>query len=178
MYRKCATEISARHQQQVTEGLLELMQKTPYESITVTQLCQVSGVSRRVFYHLFSSKTDALHALIDHAILDSESHAPEIADQLVRFFRYWKGQGRLLDALLRNQLTGLFLERLIWIAANEDYDVRHWLRRESPQYGQHILVFTLSGILGLTFDWYLGGCRESPEEMAALLVRLLSGSPE
>jgi len=178
MYRKCATEISVQHQKQVTDSLLELMQKNPYESITVTQLCQAAGVSRRVFYHLFSSKTDALHALIDHAILDSESHAPEIADQSVRFFRYWKEQGRLLDALLRNELTGLFLERLIWIAMNEDYDVRHWLRAENAPYGQHILIFTLSGILGLTYGWYLGGCRESPEEMAALLGRMVPPAME
>ena len=43
-------------------ALLELMKTYPYPDITVTQLCQTAGLSRRVFYHLFTGKTDALHA--------------------------------------------------------------------------------------------------------------------
>ena len=44
MYRKCTTEVSAQNQRKVTAGLLELMQKMPYEEITVTRLCQSAGV--------------------------------------------------------------------------------------------------------------------------------------
>lgn len=176
MYRKCATEISARHQKQVEEALLELMRKMPYEDISVTQLCQTALISRRIFYHLFSSKTDALHALIDHTILESESYCPEITDQLVRYFRYWKDHQALLDALLENQLTGLFLERMLSIAMDEDYDIRHWLRSEDTKNGREILIFTLSGIIGMTYNWYLSGYEKSPEEMAALLNQLMRAS--
>ena len=85
MYRKCATEVSVRNQHSVTAGLLELMQKIPYEDITVTQICQSAGVTRRTFYHLFSNKTDALHALIDQTILGAEGYRPDIADETLRF---------------------------------------------------------------------------------------------
>lgn len=173
MYRKCATEISVQHQKQVEQSLLELMQKMPYEDISVTQLCQTANISRRVFYHLFNNKTDALHAMIDHMILDAESYQQENPDQALRFFRYWKEQHTLLDALLANQLTSLFLERMIWIVMNEDYDVRHWLRSDRTKYGQEILVFILSGIMGMVYNWYLSGYEKSPEEMALLLTQLL-----
>lgn len=177
MYRKCITEVSVQHQKQVEQSLLELMKKMPYEDISVTRLCQAAGVSRRVFYHLFNSKADALHALIDHMILESESYHPEIPDQALRFFRYWKEQHALLDALLENQLTNLFQERMVNIILNEDYDVRHWLRTESGKNGRDILIFNLCGIMGMTYNWYISGYEKSPEEMAALLTQLLQ-TPE
>ena len=85
MYRKCTTELSARHQRQVTDALLELMQKISFEDISVTQLCQTAGISRRVFYHLFSNKTGALHALVDHKLLDIESYGSQIPNDALRF---------------------------------------------------------------------------------------------
>ena len=51
MYRKCVTELSAQHQQTVTECLLGLMQKQSYECITVSELCRTANISRRIFYH-------------------------------------------------------------------------------------------------------------------------------
>lgn len=173
MYRKCVTEISVQHQRQVEAALLELMQKTPYEDVSVTQLCQAAGLSRRVFYHLFTNKAAALYALIDHTILGAESYHPEIPDQALRFFLYWKAQKQLLDALQDNGMTGLLLERMMGITMDEDYDVRHWLRAHDWETGQDILIFNLCGVMGMTFNWYLTGFRKTPEEMAALLVRLM-----
>lgn len=173
MYRRCATEGSAQNQRKVTGCLLELMQKTPYEDITVTQLCQTAGVSRRVFYHLFNNKTDALYAMIDHMLLDSESYRPEIPDQSLRFFCYWKDHKGLLDALRENQLTGLLLERMIGIVLSEDYDVRSWLRSDDTKDGKDILIYHLCGAMGMTYNWYQSGYAKSPEEMAALLVQLI-----
>ena len=173
MYRKCVTEVSVQHQKQVEEALLKLMQTTPFEDITVTALCQEANVSRRVFYHLFSNKNDALHAMIDHRILASESYLPGLPNPALRFFLYWKEQQSLLDALLENQLTGLLLERMLTIAMDEDYDVRRWLRTENTRRGRELLVFSLSGIIGLVYNWYLSGYERSPEEMADLLSQLL-----
>lgn len=173
MYRKCVTERSVQHQKQVEQALLELMQRLPYEDITVTALCQSAGVTRRIFYHLFSNKADALHAMIDHTILRSESYLPG-EREAVRFFRYWKDQQPLLDVLAENQMTGLLLERMIGIILDEDYDVRNWLRPYGPEAEREVLSFALCGIMGMTYNWYYSGFRKSPEEMAALLEQLMS----
>ena len=162
MYRKCVTEISVRHQSQVEDALLALMRKMPYEDITVTQLCQAAGVTRRVFYHLFNNKSDALHALLDHVILASVSHAPHIRDDILRFLLYWRDQQALLDALQENQLTGLLLERMISCILSEDYDVRHWLKTNGWEQQRDVLMFHLSGSMGLIYRWYFSGFRESP----------------
>ena len=174
MYRKCVTEISVRHQKQVEEALLELMQKMPYEDVSVTQLCQTAGVSRRVFYHLFNNKTGALYAMIDHIILESGNYDPQNRDEALRFFRYWKDHRHLLDALHENQLTGLLLERMIENVMSEDYDLRYWLKINGWEQEKDVILFHLSGIMGLVYRWYYSGFRETPEEMAALLKKIMT----
>lgn len=174
MYRKCTTEISAQHQRQVTESLLELMQKMPFEDITVTQLCQNAGVTRRIFYHLFSNKTGALHALVDHKILDIESYGKDITNESLRFFRYWKEQRAFLDVLAENDMATLLLERMIGNVLTEDYDVRYWLQRNGwANNSQEVIVFGLSGLMGLLYSWQFSGYRQDPEEMAVLIEQLL-----
>lgn len=173
MYRKCATEISAQHQRQVTESLLELMQKMPFEDITVTGLCQATGVSRRVFYHLFTNKTGALHALVDQKILNIQSYGRDISNEALRFFRYWKDQKAFLDALGENEMSGLLLERMVGNVLAEDYDVRYWLQRNGwADYSQEIIIFILSGLVGLVYSWYYSGYSQTPEEMASLVEQI------
>ena len=173
MYRKCATEISVQHQHQVAESLLALMQKMPYEDITVTQLCQTAGVTRRVFYHLFSNKQGALHALVDHKILGVESYNLELRDESLRFLLYWKDQKGFLDALSENDLSGLLLERMINKVLEEDYDILYWLKRSGwADNSKEVLIFGLSGLVGLIYSWYYSDFQQKPEELAALVARL------
>lgn len=174
MYRKCVTEISTEHQRQISESLLALMEKIPFEDITVTQLCQTAGISRRIFYHLFSGKTGALHALVDNKILDIGRYAGDARNDSVRFFRYWKEQKALLDVLSENGMSGLLLERMIALVLEEDYDVLYWLERNGWHgSSSEVVVFGLSGLIGLIYSWYHTGYRRTPEEMAALAEQLM-----
>ena len=173
MYRKCATERSARNQRQLENALLELMLKMPYGEITVTQICETAGNSRRTFYHLFGSKQDALYGLVDHRILDMESFRTDLPDQALRMFLYWKTQKQLLDAMRQNQMWSILLERMVGSVLREGYDVWHWLQAEDPENRQDILVFNLSGVMGLVFSWHASGFQKSPEQMAALIGSLM-----
>ena len=173
MYRKCVTEISVQHQRQIEEALLELMGKMPFSEITVTQLCQSAQVTRRVFYHLFTGKTDALHALVDHRILECEGYRTDLADPALRFFLYWQDQKKLLDGLDKSSMHTLLLERMISSVLKEDYDVRSWLKADDPEDGTDILIFKLSGILSLVHRWHFSGYRKSPEQMAKLLNQIM-----
>lgn len=174
MYRKCATEISAQHQKQVTDSLLKLMERMPYESISVTQLCQAAGISRRVFYHLFSNKTGALHALIDHKILSIDRDDRDFSTDALRFFCYWKEQKKFLDALHDSGLSNLLLERMISNVLAEDYDILYWLRRKGwASNSKEVIIFTLCGIMGLVYSWYQDDFQKPPQEMAALMEQIV-----
>ena len=92
------------------EGLLCAMLERRYEDITVSDLCARMGVPRKSFYRYFDSKEDALHALVDHALLDYEGYvpagqtavAPSFEKELERYFIYWQSKKPLLDALARS----------------------------------------------------------------------------
>ena len=174
MYRNCVTEVSIRHQRQVEQALLDLMQTVPFEDITVTQLCQSAQISRRVFYHLFAGKPGALQALLDHSLLDISNHLPEISDPTLRFFLYWKDHRDLLNVLQKNRMSGLLLERMIRIVFSEEYDLRSWIRSNGWEQDRDILIFHISGIMGLVYRWFYSDFRESPEAMAALSNKILT----
>ena len=174
MYRKCTTEISALHQRQFTQALLEMMRKMPFEDISVTALCEAAGLTRRVFYHLFSNKLGALHALLDHRIRDIDGYGRELSGDLLRFLCYWREQKVFLDALAENGMSGLLLERMISCVLTEDFDVRHWLKDHGwEDHGTEVVAFGLSGLMGLVYTWYYDGFRKPAEEMAALAEQLL-----
>lgn len=174
MYRNCTTEISALHQKQITESLLELMQKIPYEDITVTELCKASGLTRRIFYHLFTNKTGALHALVDHKILDIGGYGKDLPNEMLRFFCYWQDQKAFLDVMRANEMSGLLLERMIDRVLTEDYDVLYWLQSQGwSDSSREVIIFGLSGLMGLVYSWYYGGYQQAPEEMAALVEQIL-----
>ena len=56
---------SVRSKKMLTEALLALMREEGYESITITQLCGKSGLSRSAFYSNFKSKEDVLSYYFD-----------------------------------------------------------------------------------------------------------------
>ena len=92
----------------------------------------------------------------------------------LRFFRFWKDHRNLLDALRESGLSSMLLERVITCVLNEDYDIRYWLRRNGWEDEKDIIVFNVSGVMALVFRWYYSDFQESPEEMAALLKKILS----
>ena len=117
-------------------------------------------------YITSSYKTAALYALIDQAILGLESFRPDVKDDAMRFFLYWKDQKSLFDALRSNNLSNLLLERMVLIVLDEDYDIRYRLSGYDWNTGTDSIVFNLCGIMGLTYSWYNTGYQRTPEEMA------------
>lgn len=172
LYRKCITEKTAIQQKQITESLLQLMQIKPFSEITVTQLCQHAGVSRRTFYYLFTNISGALYALIDRKILEVE-----ICERngIVQFFKYWKEQKVLLDTLEKNAMSGLLLERMITRVLREDYDVYNWLQNHGwKNNSRDLIVFGFTGLMGLVFSWYYSGYDRKPEEMASFVENMMA----
>lgn len=174
MYRKCATEHSSQNQRTLENAFLVLLGRLPYEQVTITQICEEAGISRRVFYHLFGSKQDLLYSLIDHRILDIESFRTDVSNMALRFFLYWKEQKPLLDAIREHNLWSTLMDRMIGSILREDYDVWRWLQAENPDNRQDIVMFNIGGCMALVFSWHDSEYQKSPEQMAALIADLMN----
>lgn len=59
----------------IQDALLELLQNTPYEKITVTALCKQSEITRATFYLHYNNIDDVLEELLDDALRLTEFDA-------------------------------------------------------------------------------------------------------
>lgn len=180
MYHLCTSEKATAQQRRLCSSFLSLLLKYPYDDITISHLCQEAGLSRNVFYRLFDKKADVLYALVDQAILDSQSYIPKSSvgpGGLHKFLAYWKDQKPLLDALARNQINSLLTERVILHVMQEEPDIVHSFMGELANSPREFLLFYISGLFSLVHNWHRQDYAMSIDEMAALLMTILVTPP-
>ena len=179
MYKHCNTEDSALRQRQLEQHLLELMADVPYAAITIGQICELAGISRKSFYRYFDSKEGCLHALLDHTIMDGAAYYIPEADVghfslafCIRIFEYWQQQTPLLDALEKNGQSLQLLQRTV-----------RYILEEEPEYSYHMgipqdfvmehIVYTVGGMMGLILTWHHEGYQKTAIQMGDVLYRLM-----
>ena len=182
MYKLCKTEQSAQRQRELEQGLLAAMGTHQYEEISVSDLCDQMNIPRKSFYRYFSSKDGALHALIDHTLLEYESFS--VADQspekrtyhsdLERFFRFWKIQKPLLDALVRSGISGTLVLRSIDHAMSEVGMPVRFLPQQERLAREHATMFGVCGLMSMVLNWHKNGFILSEAQMAGIAVELLT----
>lgn len=177
MYKLCKTEQSALRQRELERALAQLMLVQRYEDITVSEFCSHAGIPRKAFYRYFSSKDGALYALIDHTLLEYElfrSQAPEgdTVHVMEGFFRFWKLQKPLLDALAFSGISGVLLERAIGVV--ESKLTQHQNPSADVEFARKQIVrFAVSGMMIMMINWHHEGYRESSRKMAELMMHMM-----
>ncbi len=179
MYKHCTTEESVHRQRQLEHCLMDTMLTTPYSQITICQICQQAGISRKSFYRYFGSKEGCLCALLDHCIIEGASyylpeHGEAVNSRILfeRFFGYWKQQKPLLDALARNNLSLNLVERMMaYLEEEEQTFLQYMGGRANDSYEQ--MLFVVSGIMGLVLNWHSSGYQKSATQMASILEKVI-----
>lgn len=182
MYKQCRTEQSANRQRFLEQGLLEAMSQKHYDEITVSDLCARLEIPRKSFYRYFSSKEGALHALIDHALLDFEGFpTPELTgdaelglQDMERVFSYWRNQSKLLDALEHSGFNGVLIERAINHALSEGILPQRYLSGEEKLIEQQATTFAVCGLMSMVVQWHNDGFPQSVHQMAQIALRLVT----
>lgn len=181
MYKQCRTEQSAARQRELLDGLLEAMVQQHYDEITVSSLCEQLQIPRKSFYRYFSSKEGALHALLDHALLDFESFQAEntkesssVQLEMERLFAYWFHRKKLLDALAKSGLSGVLVNRAIGHCMLETMRSHRFLPPEEQHAQEYITLFTVSGLMSMVIQWHHDGYAQSVRQMAQIAIRLMS----
>lgn len=171
------SNIQARQSiQKITEALLNLMEKEPFEDITVTDITREAGVARLTFYRHFENKEQVLLAHLDAVF---ESYLSELLkmddmnlkDGLCRCFEYWRRDTRLPGFLARSgtvplirQSFGKYLQRVL----------------DTNIYPQELSYFQkkfIEGGLLLTMtDWMANPRGFTPEDMADMIIDLIDSN--
>ncbi len=166
--------------QYITEALFRLMETEHFEEITISQITQEAGIARRTFYLNFTSKTDILDQHYDLLMKEYDDDlTPEIENsfekQAVYFFSFWQRHKSYALLLEKNGMFHMLMNRF-----------RFYLNR-TPNYiydsfdetEQGYALASLSGTLWMMLgEWMKRNFKETPEEVAAIFLKVSSFSRE
>lgn len=161
------------------EALKRQMIKTPYNRITVNQLIEEVGISRKTFYRTFSSKDECLDSLIEQFVLNQHRRVTltltEPVDLMAAYktvLLYWKENKPFADALIRDDLLFLFLNASTTHVMKEEQNLYRILQTSDTACDEDIILFFNAGNTVLAIHWLQNGCKTPVDEMAHKLVRL------
>lgn len=175
MYRRCTLEKAVQTQRKYEDCLVTLMREKPYTEITINDICDRMGTSRKSFYHFFKNKQGCLYALIDRLFYEfMEYTIPEDFDlkgfppRLIRQMLYQLETREIMNLIIRNNLFGLLDERLV-LLIKENAQSSGVLPNT---YEEDAIVFYLCGVMGIRYNWHVSGYQRSIYDVAESIRRL------
>lgn len=161
------------------DALIALMQKMPYDKISVITICKKADLSRQTFYNLFQSKDDLLHfylrqqceakfqEMIQYRTLSVEDMVTAFADVL-------QSNSSLLRLMIENHLEQIISEEIagcvILFGQHFAFQGRH---DDTFPYGAAFLSGALAQIL---IFWFKQEHPVSLEELSEILRDIISGN--
>ena len=174
------TEISASRQRKIEECLLQNMEQTNYDHISVADMCRQMGVSRRLYYTYFPDKESCLISLIDRILHESMEAVPitlsktdSIRDSIVAYLLFWQEHKQFLDVIVKHRLKGLLIERSYVYFLNDGNFVLSLLQIPDAKSDHTVLWLYAAARFAVIFQWHEHNFQEPVEEMAVKYERLL-----
>lgn len=170
MAKICTTEKTARRQEWIEEGLLDLMRHRRFEEITVTELCDTLSLSRRSFYRYFRDLEDVLDSAMNHVFqkMAIPERFPDL-EEIRRNYEFWRENRAVLDALHHSGMT----DRLFEYVARYTSSMKLPEAAMDPELQEEVRIFATAGSIALILNWYESGFSKTPEEMSRNVCRML-----
>ena len=176
------------------KALLSLLEKKPFEYITISEICEEAGVNRSTFYLHYENTTDLLkeataYVLDDFASyfsVDMESITSKYANcdlqelnfinekYLHPYLSFIKENQRLFAAVLSQPTTfdsKAIFQRLFDNVFNPILDRFHYPRDEQ----QYVMMFYLNGITAIITEWLKEDCQKSIEDISSIIHYCIFG---
>ena len=102
----------------------------------------------------------------------TSSRANALGD-LERFFVFWYDHRELMDALVRNRLSGMLVERATSHALHERMMPAYLLSKDENSQ-QLAMTFAICGLLAMVMQWHQSGYQETPAQMAHVATMMLT----
>lgn len=178
--RTHSTPTAQRRQIQIEDCLYENLLHTPWQSISVADICRQVGISRKAYYNYYKDKEACFCAYIDRLIRDALLHTsqnlPDNAkplDAAVILLNYWKDQKAFFDVLVKNNLIYFMTSRTVNYVLTEDRTIMDRLSTEEIPTDSDILGCYASIQTTLILLWHNRGFDTPTEEMARKFLRIM-----
>jgi len=171
--------VSDRSKRELEAALLDLMHTENYAEITIQEIAYRAGLSRRTFYRNFTSKEEILEGCFDR--IWSGYRERIVAEPILSlpnitrvFFTHMHIHREVLLTVNRHNLLPLFQARVDVMLPIAFHEARGDVASLSAETLRYALAFSAGGFMRILVLWLNGGCRKSPDEMAAIVRDFLS----
>lgn len=166
-------KIAEQSRRALAQALLSLMNQYDYKEITITQIAQEAGLSRKTFYRLFSDKDDILqfyfHGLFQqYAFQVNALQIRHYWDAVQLLFDFWEERRSLLSLLEKNNLLSRLFEQTYQYAGPIFEIIRSKETSESPAIA-YLLAYSVGGIHSMLIKWAQNGMEVPSAQLIAAL---------
>ena len=149
--------------ERIEKVFMELLQTRELNEITVSDICKLCGLNRSTFYANFTDVYDLADKMRVHLeeevnrLYESETAQKFNSNDYLRLFRHIRD----------NQL---FYRTYFRLGYDNQFKLKYYAQRHfDNQYIEYHVEFFRSGFNAIVRMWLAGGCRETPEEMEAII---------
>ena len=176
------------------KALLSLLEKKPFEFVTISELCEEAGVNRSTFYLHYENMADLLKEATAYVLdnfasyfsVDMESITSKYANcdlqelnfinekYLHPYLSFIKENQRLFAAVLSQPTT--FDSKVMFQRLFDDVFHPILNRFHYPKDEQHyVMMFYLNGITAIITEWLKDACSKSIEEISSIIHYCIFG---
>lgn len=163
----------------ITTALFELLETKRFADISVTDICERAGVSRKTFYRNFDSKPSVVGRLVDQVFYEFYSKNDFKKTGARKVYLYWYEYmlcTREFSLIFFDpELYDFMIKKIREFVELEVNESLHNAVSFDPMLESYYLDFAASGIAAIMRGWMKDDCRTPAKTMANLTARLLSG---
>jgi AcrR family transcriptional regulator len=182
MYMTCKNKgntVSGKSKRWMENALLKLMETENYQEITIQEITDNAGLSRRTFYRNYSSKDEILEGCFCKIWMEYRSLIFQQTDlslpNIARvFFTLMRTHLDFLSLVNRHQLLPFFLTKVDELLPPAFDIVKGDSISFSKESIQYALIFSSGGFMRILIRWINDGAQKQPEDMAVIIEDFIS----
>ena len=159
-------------------SFLEFLAEKPLSEITVIQICDRAGVSRKTFYKYYTDPFALLLAMQDELFEEYretlQGKPSEVSHIMPVLFRFVDEHRVLMKATFENRGEGNFIDRVLddlFVSYREDWErVNPLMSAEDVEF---LFYFAVSGLFGIVRHWLFDRPELSADEVLAQAEALM-----
>ncbi len=159
------------------DALTEMLRSEDIYHVSIRELCQRADVNRTTFYKYYGNQFDLLADMendllvfLSDTIREYVSDRVRIIETLCRYMEEHLEFGRLI---VNNNVDPLFPQRLFSMEVLREAVLMNYSSLQNEKLQEYLFNFITYGAYRIFCIWLNKDQRESPEEIALLLMRLI-----
>ena len=160
------------------ESLIRLLEQHHIYEITVSQLCTAAQINRSTFYKYYNNvreiyeeiENEALSACAECVATVDSQDDETVIKRVEELLLHIKENADLFRLLLENSKDRAFSYKLVEDTVGAVTKMYKPVLGSKKKYAQYLSLFVVSGALSVMKKWLDTGMKESPRELAKLIL--------